>query len=773
MELKSSISLDENILRIESNLVSADNENAESFKYAFYIYYYNNQQAEKQLVYTGKYINENVFEYKLEKSGYYYARCFAEGTSTKSRTDQVIGLVKKGCNQISGNEEKVEIKSRIDVFTDTVLFINDDVKNEFEKLMKQELKNEKTINEKLDYYRVPYPFNDFCIISIKNDSKLNFNRKGLENWCQSNKFVIENVERNSDWNTENLIMYTSNKGDYGAQCGKAKNYVFSGYVWKDDKFYFGQDDLPEDLNPEELYEKLGCYSLLSLEQDSIRVTEDYYAYGGVYYYTNDRFFVTTNSYHVLLYVLSFMGNKYELDEEQLYVTFASNVTLFRQPLNDELIIKNTFKKTMCEDIVIDKNGWKIINRPSYKVLSGETRFIEDDYNKYILEAKDEIILNVKTVMENKKFNRFVLELSGGKDSRTTLAALTNVKGYEKKVKIYSIDHEPNDLNTAVGIANLLELQWDDGGYNFILDDIRENIKRRRSCFMAMRYLWHVMDKHEYNLPKMIFNSEGFEAQSVFYYAGTLKGKADINTDEETLLNIYSKICSRQAVISYSEVAEKVKKHLHKGMAKIPGKTPLWKFDNLFTFYRENCITGNLDRNYYTSSTCSAVQSKSLLKAKTMWFHNFEENKVIFDILYALNPVLASLPFNNNKFTKAHEKMKDKLFYSDERFKNLNIKPDTDRTKYNEAAEIRKKNTHISYSDSYVNNGTIEEIVFDNCLLGIKELSEIMDGKFKYDICLPLYYYINAEKDDDVEVRIIHNKVYSILDSIDAISYNIG
>ena len=29
MELKSSISLDENILRIESNLVSADNENAE------------------------------------------------------------------------------------------------------------------------------------------------------------------------------------------------------------------------------------------------------------------------------------------------------------------------------------------------------------------------------------------------------------------------------------------------------------------------------------------------------------------------------------------------------------------------------------------------------------------------------------------------------------------------------------------------------------------------------------------------------------------------
>lgn len=41
----------------------------------------------------------------------------------KAWTDQVIGLVKKGCNQISGNEEKVEIKSRIDVFTDTVLLL--------------------------------------------------------------------------------------------------------------------------------------------------------------------------------------------------------------------------------------------------------------------------------------------------------------------------------------------------------------------------------------------------------------------------------------------------------------------------------------------------------------------------------------------------------------------------------------------------------------------------------------------------------------------------
>mgnify|MGYP001149447481 CR=1 FL=1 len=48
-----------------------------------------------------------------------------------------------------------------------------------------------------------------------------------------------------------------------------------------------------------------------------------------------------------------------------------------------------------------------------------------------------------------------------------------------------------------------------------------------------------------------------------------------------------------------------------------------------------------------------------------------------------------------------------------------------------------------------------------------------NGIFKESVCLPVYYYITQERDDDVEVRLIHNKLNSILDCIDAIEVKSG
>lgn len=739
MNINTNIILKNNIIKIESNLVF-ENDTKNDYKYAFYVYYYENQKSEKKQVYTGKYVENNVFEYKPEKSGYYYARCFAQGN---------------------------DATSRIDKFTETVLFIDDSIKKNFE----NELKINTEINSNIDFSRVPYPQNDFCILSIKKDSQINIDMNGLNNWLKEHKFIFTDIKTIDSWNTKNFIISTDNKDINETQKGRSDKYIFSGYMWSKDKFYFGQDDIPNCIEENNLYENLGCYTLLSIENDKIKITEDYYGYGGLYYYEDEKFLIACNSNHLLLFILSFINKKYTIDESMLYTIFASNVTLFRTPFTDELLIEGSKKLNLCNDIIIDDEGWHITKRPIYDVLSGSTEYVEDNYNKEILNGKEEFINNVKAVLENKKFSKFILELSGGKDSRATLAALTNIKDFEKKIKIHSTDHEPNDLNTAAGIVNMFNLKWNDYGYNFIIDDLLENIKRRRSCFCGMRYLWLPEEKHEYDLSKMVFNSDSFEAGTIKYYANTVKDKIEFNADMDTLINKYSDMCSRQAVLNYSEVSDTVKNRLRLGISETPGSSPMEKFDNLFICYRTGSHAGNLDRNYYTSATCTAAQTKSLLKAKKMWFHNFKDNKVIFDILYVLNPVLASLPFNSKKFTEEREKVKEKLFYDDIRFKNLRINTENiDKSEYVKAAEIRKKNTTVKYNDNYVDRGNKKDFIFENCLLGIKKLSKINNGKYKYSLCLPLYYYINAEKDDVVEVMLIHNKVYSVLDSIDAIGY---
>lgn len=749
MNLNVKISLNENIIRAES-IINESERNAvgSGYRYAFYIYWYPNQKAKKELVYEGRYGKENTFEFKADKSGYYYARCFVERV----------------------NLNIPDPKSRTEKNTDTVLYLDSSMRNDFETILKKDLRTDKTFDGKLPFYRVHYPQNDFCLVSVKKDTDLKINKEGLKKWCAENKFLIDKIDRPSEWNTENIIIYTNNKGEVGAQSGKRENYIFSGYTWVDETFCFGQEDIPENVKSQDIYDQVGSYTMFSIEPNALKVTQDYYGWGGLYCYKTDSLLIATNTYHILMFILSFMGQPISIDEEHLYTMFATNVTMFRQSLTEELIIKNTFKLNMLNDILIERDGWKFVKRFSYAVLNSPIKYEEEEYAKAILDAKQEIIKQAKAVFENTRFKKFVLELSGGKDSRTTLAALTNLQDYDKKIKIYSIEHEPNDLNTAVGIVNMLGLKWYDDGYHFVIDDLLENIKRRRSCFAGMRYLWQPAVRHEYDLSKLVFNTESFESLCVHYYYDTVKNLVDDTVSEEELIDAYSGLCSRQAILNYSVVADIVKQNIKRGLAGAAGTTPLEKFDNFFMFYRGGVHAGNMDRMYYTSATCNILQNKSLLKAKRMWFHNFKENKIIFDMTYALNPVLAALPYNNSKLNDAYKIMKENnsLFYDDERFRNLNLKTDTDKTEYYEAEKRRTANTVVEKDANYRDRGDVKDVLFENCLLGIQRLSEIMDGKYKYTICLPLYYYINAEKDDAVEVGLIHNKVYSVLDCLDAL-----
>lgn len=702
-------------------------------EYAFYLYWYPNQSTPKQTVIEQGYTKSNKMVFKPEKSGYYLARCFVQ-------------------NNLKRNDK----------YTETVLFINNDSRKEFEQKMNSNLVTVNTITEPIEYFKVPSPQNDFCLISQKKGS--NKIKDSLKKWTKENGFEMRYMDQYNTWNTENILIYNSSK----EQQGMANDYIFSGYIWKDDKFYFGQNDIPDNIKGEELYEKLGMYTIISCEKDKIKITEDFYGYGGLYYYESEDIFVVANVYHLLLFILSNLNNKYEIDNEQIYTMFASNVTLFRQPLSSRLLIKDTYYINLCDEIIVDREGWHIVKRPSYDILTGSCEFIEEKYNELIRESRDEIINNVKAALKNDRFNKYILELSGGKDSRTTFAAITNIEDSNKQLKIISTDHEPNDLDTAVGLVNMFGYDFSKYGNVFYMDDILDNIKRKRSYSCGIRWLWYVETRHEHDLSKLILNGDSFESLCVRYYSKTVLDKVGTNPTQEELLSTYSEMLSRQAIINYSSKSEIINKNILEGMNQIPGSTPIEKFDNMFMFYRGRIHAGTMDRMFYSAGTANPLQAKSLLLAKKMWINNFKDEKIIFDINYALNPVLAMLPYNTNRYNETREKMRDKIWYEDVRFKNFKAILDTDRTKWEEAEREREKNSTVKYDSGYINRGRVEDVVFENCIFGIKSLSKIMNGKYKYDICMPLYYYVNQEKRDDVEIRITHNKINSILDCIDAI-----
>lgn len=707
----------------------------ENSEYAFYLYYYPNQSSSKMLISTTKYIKQKKYSFVIDKNGYYFVKCFVQNSQGRYNQD-----------------------------TNTVLYLNKEFRDEFSKLISMDLKSNNTINEPINFFKVPYPNRNFLLISYKNKDKNkcivenSYNR--MKQWCNKYNFDITVLPKKLSWNTTNIII-----------CDKEelkKQYVFSGYAWDDSKFYFGSEDIKSHKDIKKIQNSIGVFTLLDITPSYLYITTDYFSYGKIYYFLNDDMLIAANSYHMLLIILSKLDLKYELDKEFIYTIFASNVTLFRQPINERMAIKNTYQMNLCDSLVIDKKGWHFVKKDSYYVLKGNGNFNEQEYNSLIKKGAQEILSNIRAVLNHPNFQDYVLELSGGKDSRVTFAALTNIENANKKVNLYSIEHEPNDLDIAIGLSNLFNYKYYSGGDIWYQDDVLEYIKRKRSSFCGIRYLWYIESKHSCNLKKMVFNGECFESLAVRYYSHTIKNYDFDRNDYNALVEIYSTLLSKQAIIDYNSIDKLVKNQLLEGLCSIPSSTALEAFDNMFMFYRAGITAGNLDRMYYTCATCMPLQSKALLKAKKMWINNFDDEKIIYDITYMLNPIIASVPYNTSRYNNTRKQIFSKLLFEDIRFKECEITINKDRSKWELAQEENLKNSKFIKSSSWQERGSIPDLVYENCLFALQRLSMYDNGIFRETLCLPIYYYIVNEKNNDVEVRLIHNKLNSVLDCIDAI-----
>lgn len=704
-------------------------------QYAYYLYYYPNQKTAKKTVVETKYMNSKEYKFSVSESGYYFVKCFVKHDESKYIKD-----------------------------SDTVLYINNELRDEFENLMSKNLETKNTINESIDYFKVPRPHNDFCLVSSNQHID---NLSDFEERCKDNGFQSKNISK-KHWNTENILVFDAS----GLQDGLNNNYIFSGYAWHNEKFFFGQSTIDQKISPNRLYDCIGNFSLLNIEPNQIKITTDYFGYSKVFYYKDNNFLIVSNRYHLLLIILNYLKIKCELDEEIVLVTFASNVTLLRQTFTDNLTVKNTFMLNLCDEIVINECGWEFVKRPINIILDSKQEFDSEYYSKLLDEGKNDIIDNIQAVYNSKLFKDIVVDLSGGKDSRVNYAALTNIPNAREIFAIRSDVHEPRDLEIAIGINNIFNFKYYTKGDTWYKNNTLDYIKKKRSYFCGYHYLWYFEEKHSYNLDKIRVTGESFESLVVRYYSDTVRNLGLENADAEKLVEEYSTLLSKQAVIDYSSVSSIFKKYLLNSIKKIPSETSLEAFDNLFLFYRGGTHAGNLDRMYYSSAHCMPLQSKSLLQAKKLWINNFKENKIIYDLIDLLNPLISCLPFNSDKQNEAKKRAFHTLQFSDIRFKECKINLDQSDEKWKQAKDEYERNTTVivNKDDENIlkNLSNIPTIVYDNCLLGLQKLSKYKNEKYKEKLCLPLYYYIKSELSDNDEIRILHNKISSILDCIDLI-----
>lgn len=431
--------------------------------------------------------------------------------------------------------------------------------------------------------------------------------------------------------------------------------LFSGIAFNHGKLVFGADDCP---SPASLKEAYGEFSFCEFTDHTIEFCTDYFGFGKWYYYLDEQYFAAATSYHLLLLMLTACGVILQMDivrsRVNLYeVGFGYT---FGQQFSRNMDVKNVFMSLPTEKFCyIKKNHCVSFEKTSlYGLLAQPQRYDEDRYEAAILKAKDEICLNLQAIFESCHFDRIVIDLSGGFDSRVVYAAMTTFpKRLRDKADVFIRDSHLSD-DRAIGNAvnnlyghkvvhphetdtseifindklDLFNLSIELGGYS--------NLERNCKCNINPRFI-EVM---------------GGGGDALFGFNRVYGDYAKLflkYPDDNTIINKIAENSAAPLFKACPQVVDEAANILKEVFEEIPDNLHLYqKLHYFYILFRNNT---HFSAFKYQSSllTLNVLHSKNALIAKWMYWSKFNRNeippeKVSIDMINAINPLLAQLPF---------------------------------------------------------------------------------------------------------------------------------
>ena len=241
-----------------------------------------------------------------------------------------------------------------------------------------------------------------------------------------------------------------------------KTYLFSGITrWKD-KLIFGDEDIiKNNIDIIELCEGIGEFNLLTFDNDKLEISSDFFGMCHHYYYKSDKdLFVTATSYHLLLLILKEMNVEMKLNEKKITATMPLLDWVSQTNFTEEMDVEKCYILPPDKKIIVyNKNIIFSNTNLFYEVTAPET-FNVSLYEKYLYQAKDEIIANLHAVFQHQRFNNILCDLSGGIDSRMVIAAVLNLPpSMTEKIFIRSRKDLVEDFKIADSIVNTFNLKW--------------------------------------------------------------------------------------------------------------------------------------------------------------------------------------------------------------------------------------------------------------------------------------------------------------------------
>ena len=614
------------------------------------------------------------------------------------------------------------------------------------------LKKDRVEIPRLKLASLVYPHEDICVVAYKN------NVIDLKKVVHKYQYILTEYG-------DNIVTISRTIPEYSIDNSR---FIFSGYAFYDNKMFIGQQEIINNIvDIRKIKESCGEFSICTIGNGKITLTSDYFGMVPWFYYDDENIFIASNNYHLMLILLVELQVKLTMDIPRSRVNIITSGFTYGTPFTNKMDVKNCKMNLAYEEIHYSfEQGLKLVRTSLWDVISKKYEWNEDLYEEYIWKAKEEIEGNCKAAFENPRFDKVVIDVSGGFDSRVVFAAACNMpKRLRKKIYTYTRKSgTSDDVEKASALTNLYD--YPKYSYNKVdttkLFDISgeinlAHISRTLGTYAVSSYLYSA----NYD-DKKTLEITGYLGEVILGYM-RCRGEVDYSLGDRRLLARLGGCYLHNSVEELQEVFKQQEQIINETLNNYSSCDCLFKkFQQLYIDSRNRFICGSSHNIEHNNMRIPMLFSKNALQAKWMYFSLFTNNKVpdekvSLDLLNVINPIFTTLPFaqnNDNVLPKANNLLNPI---------RMNCTPNF--TYVSGPKVVNASNLYVDKVAEYMDNIDIAE----QMLLQIYDYSNEY-----YPVCLGLYKVLTLLKENPSDIKTGHaretiRKIYDVYYQINIIS----
>ena len=629
--------------------------------------------------------------------------------------------------------------------------------NEYQKFLESK-PLETSLNTPLKYDKLQRPNQDWILVSSTDIKKIKKTDLIVDEVALK-PYEIQSIGK---WHN---ILYADK-----VKSGQDFLFCFSGSTMINKMIVHGYDKIYNIKGSEldiENENGIGIFSYVIAKKEYIKIHNDFFNFQPVFCYKDKDIYIFTNRYHLLLIALKNIGHIGVIDTNKAILSLSNYNVVFMQNISKKMDIIGCQQVDNRYQIVLNEKGWQFILDEYGKIVTEPYSNLSDqEIQNAFNHGKNEILMQIESLFNNKGIGKIIVDLSGGLDSRMIYAAFTNFKIARDKIMINSKD-VGNDLSIALKINEL---------YNYKFDDTKSVLKKAtkndrymfaRSKYMGTYYAHQGVAAREFSGDIRCVGACGETTYRKMFARAINKNR---QVDNEDILNFVNNMydwCMSSQYGDGDKIYDKFCNHFINELVDTSGINFEEKLDRFYLELRHSHHFSNINsaiRVWYP------LQSKSMFKLHHSIFGNINNIEIALRLINDLNPILLKIPFESKDDNDDYARLQDSL-RSDNFIENLSIDfNEIDRTTWMKANERKRGKKNILTPDEGTDQNN--DIFYDACIYNLNKLlkrfPEIEDA-IGASLYLQLKQFNISNKKN---LAYLFNKITSLVDQSEIFEDNV-